>query len=210
MRATLWQRSGEEGELVREILRGLFKLAGIDFTTVETCEALLAATDQSRRASDTHILVFDCYTGEPTDVERCAAVLNLTIDTMPPIIVIHPDEQVVRDLEGIAAPARVVAVRLHRCRAIAQAACAAGNASGHGHGNTAGTHTARTGGCGVDRRRVGQWRDRSGAVYNQEYAQNACAHAMAQVRGRVAGRVHREVSRRGKEGLTRRNPWAEK
>ncbi len=49
MRATLWQGSGEEGALVRESLRGLFALAGIDFDAVDTREDLLAAAARSRR-----------------------------------------------------------------------------------------------------------------------------------------------------------------
>ncbi len=36
MRATLWQQQTEVGEIVREVLRGLFTLAGIDFIVVDT------------------------------------------------------------------------------------------------------------------------------------------------------------------------------
>ncbi len=102
MRMTLWQRGGEDGELVRESLRGLCTLAGITFDAVDTLDALLVATAHTRRSNDTHIIVVDCYHGEIDDMDRCAAVIDQTNRTKPPIHVIHPDEQVVRDLEGIA------------------------------------------------------------------------------------------------------------
>jgi len=102
MRAILWQGSGEESELVRESLRGLFTLAGIDFDVVDTREDLFAAAARSRRANDMHIIVIDCYHGEPKDTDRCADVIDQTNGTKPSIQVVHPDEQVVRDLEGIA------------------------------------------------------------------------------------------------------------
>ncbi len=42
MRATLWQGNSEASAIGREILRGLFKLADIDFEVVDTRDALLA------------------------------------------------------------------------------------------------------------------------------------------------------------------------
>lgn len=102
MRMTLWQGAGEDGELVRECVRGLCALADIGFDAVDTMGALLTAAAHMRRANDAHIIVIDCYHGEPGDMERCAAVIDQTNRTKPPIHVVHPDEQVVRDLEGIA------------------------------------------------------------------------------------------------------------
>ncbi len=134
MRATLWQGSGEEGELVRESLRGLFTLAGIDVDVVDTRDDLLAAAARSRRAGDMHILVIDCYHGEPGDTNRCADVIDQTSQTKPPIHVVHPDEQVVRDLEGIAGrplgwlPSEftpsILREKLHALRAVATATTA--------------------------------------------------------------------------------------
>jgi DNA-binding NarL/FixJ family response regulator len=128
MHMTLWQGGDEAGALVRESLRGLCVLAGIDFDAVDTREALLAAATWSRWASDTHILVIDCYHGEPGDIERCAAVIA---PTTWPVHIVHPDGQVVRDLEGIAGrplswlPAdftvAVLREKLHVLRAVAVA-----------------------------------------------------------------------------------------
>ncbi len=102
MRAVLWQGSGEDSALVRESLRGLFTLAGIAFDVADTREALLATAAQSQRTSDLHIIVIDCYHGEPSDIDRCAGVIAETNQTKPSIHVVHPDEQAVRDLAGIA------------------------------------------------------------------------------------------------------------
>lgn len=102
MRMTLWQGDGEDGELVRECVRGLCALAGITFEAVDTMDALLVVAAHIRRSNDAHIIVIDCYHGEPGDMERCAVVIDQTNRTKPPIHVVHPDEQVVRDLEGIA------------------------------------------------------------------------------------------------------------
>ena len=53
MRAILWQGTTDASAIFREILRGLFTLAGIEFVVVDTEEELLAAAAQARRASPT-------------------------------------------------------------------------------------------------------------------------------------------------------------
>lgn len=99
MRATLWQQQTEVGEIVREVLRGLFKLAGIDFIVVDTGEDLLAAASKAQRLGDRDILVIDCSAGDPEDVTRCVPIVT---GTRLSVHIVHPREQAVRDLEQVA------------------------------------------------------------------------------------------------------------
>jgi len=128
MRATLWQRMGEESEIVHETLRAIFGLAGIPLNVVDTQEALLAAAARARRASDKDILVIDCYHGKPCDTDRC---VDVATRTRLPIYIVHPNADVVRGLGGIVGRPLVwlpsdltVAVlrdKLHALRALAAA-----------------------------------------------------------------------------------------
>jgi len=99
MRATLWQQTGEISEIMREVLRGLFTLAGIDFDVVDTGEALLAAASQARRATDRDIIVIDCSSGVSGDMQRCIPIIR---GTQLVVHIVHPREQAVRDLEAVA------------------------------------------------------------------------------------------------------------
>lgn len=99
MRATLWQGSGEASAIVREVLRGIFKLAGIDFRTVDTREELLATAAQARRASDRDILIIDCFHGEPDDIDRC---LPIVTQTRLSVYIVHPRQEAIHMLEEIA------------------------------------------------------------------------------------------------------------
>jgi len=99
MRAVLWQGATEASAIAREVLRGLFKLAGIDFDVVDTQEALLAATTRSRRGDDTDLLVVDCLEGEPTDIDRCIAVAT---HTPLRLYIVHPRAAAVRQVEEVA------------------------------------------------------------------------------------------------------------
>lgn len=99
MRATLWQGSSEASEIVREILRGIFKLAGIDSFTVDTAEELLAAAARARRAADRDILIIDCFHGRPDDIDRCIAIVTRTRLS---VHIVHPRQEAVRLLEEIA------------------------------------------------------------------------------------------------------------
>ncbi len=60
---------------------------------------MLAAATRTRRSTDTHILVIDCFHGVPNDIDRCAAVVTRTA---LPVHIVHPREQAVRDLEEVA------------------------------------------------------------------------------------------------------------
>jgi len=64
--------------MAREVLRGLFTLAGIGFAVVDTQEALLAVATRSRRSDDPALLVIDCLEGQPADIDRCIAVAMQT------------------------------------------------------------------------------------------------------------------------------------
>lgn len=99
MRATLWQGTTEASEVVREVLRGLFKLAGIEFAVVDTGEELLAAAAQARRSSDRDILVIDCFHGTPEDMDRSATIVTRT---QLSVHIVHPREEAVRTLEELA------------------------------------------------------------------------------------------------------------
>jgi len=100
MHAILWQGTGPAAEIVREILRAaLFGLAGIPMEVVDTSDALLAAADDQRLHDDTALLIIDCFYGEPTDIDRCAAIV---MRTMLPVHIVHPREDAVRDVEEIA------------------------------------------------------------------------------------------------------------
>jgi DNA-binding CsgD family transcriptional regulator len=99
MRATLWQGATEASAITREVLRGLFKLAGINFDVVDTQEALLAATTRSRRGNDAELLVIDCLEGQPADIDRCIAVAS---QTPLRLYIVHPRAAAVRQVEEVA------------------------------------------------------------------------------------------------------------
>lgn len=128
MRATLWQGDGAASEIVREILRGLCVLANIHFDVVLTQQDLLAAAATSRRSVDRHILLIDCFYGEPGCMDRCAGVVTGTTLT---IYIVHPREDAIRDLSEIAgrslgwfpsnATIDILLDKLHMLRALAAA-----------------------------------------------------------------------------------------
>jgi len=99
MRAILWQGTTDASAIFREILRGLFTLAGIEFVVVDTEEELLAAAAQARRAGDHDILVIDCFHGTPDDMDRCATIVT---QTQLSVHIVHPREEAVRTLEELA------------------------------------------------------------------------------------------------------------
>ena len=102
MRAILWQQSTAAGQFVRERLHNLFKLADVEFEAVGTIEALLAAVAGSLRDCHSPYVILDCYCGSYSDIERCMTAIAHTSYANPSILVIHPSEQVVRDIEVIA------------------------------------------------------------------------------------------------------------
>ncbi len=98
MRAIFWYGTGETAALRHKLLEAVFAAAGIPLEMAMTLEEIVAAAMHSRRAGDHDIVVIDCYHGEPSDVDRCVAVATRTrLD----IHVIHPYEQIVRDIERI-------------------------------------------------------------------------------------------------------------
>jgi len=99
MRATIWQGTNSASEIVREVLRAVFALAGIAFDVVDTQEALLVVAARSRRVADRHILIIDCFAGELDDIDRCIPVVTRTPLA---VYILHPRETAVRSLEEIA------------------------------------------------------------------------------------------------------------
>jgi len=99
LRATLWQGTTEASAMAREVLRGLFTLAGIGFAVVDTPEALLAVATRSRRSDDPDLLVIDCLEGQPADIDRCIVV---AMQTPLRLYIVHPREAAVRQVEEVA------------------------------------------------------------------------------------------------------------
>jgi len=99
LRATLWQGATEASAIAREVLRGLFKLAGIGFDVVDTQEALLADATRSRRSDDPTLLVIDCLEGDPADIDRCIAVAS---QTPLRLYIVHPRAAAVQQVEEAA------------------------------------------------------------------------------------------------------------